>query len=285
MRVDIGGLRLFFDVEGAGLAADGPITRAKPALLLLHGGPGVADHTSFKPWFGRFADTHQVIYLDHRGQGRSDQRDDPAHWDIDTWAEDVVRFCAALEIEHPVLLGNSFGGMVAMAAAGRHPDLASKVILSSTFARVDVNAIAEAMERLGGRTARETAIRFWSGDLTPDVGAAYLQTCNPLLLRHPREAPGGLDTTTWNLDLLAHFVSGEWRTMDLRADLSKIECPVLVLAGEDDPACTPSAHDEIVAALPPGRTQYHLLPDCGHGTFRDQPERTETLLREFLSGS
>ncbi len=35
MRVDIGGLRLFFDVEGAGLAADGPVTRAKPALLLL----------------------------------------------------------------------------------------------------------------------------------------------------------------------------------------------------------------------------------------------------------
>jgi pimeloyl-ACP methyl ester carboxylesterase len=114
VRLDIGGLRLFFDIEGAGLAADGPITRAKPALLLLHGGPGIADHTSFKPWFGRFADTHQVIYLDQRGQGRNDQRDDPSHWDLATWA-DVTRFCAALEIEQPVLPGNSTGGMVAMA--------------------------------------------------------------------------------------------------------------------------------------------------------------------------
>lgn len=172
MRVDIGGVRLFFDVEGAGLASGGPGTQAKPALLLLHGGPGIADHTSFKPYFGRFAGTHQVIYLDHRGQGRSDQREDPAHWDIGTWADDVARFCAALEIEHPVLLGNSFGGMVAMAAAGRHPDLASKVILSSTEARMDLGATARAMRRLGGSTARETAIAFWDGGLTPDVGVA-----------------------------------------------------------------------------------------------------------------
>jgi proline iminopeptidase len=284
--VDIGGLRLFFDVEGAGLAADGPITRAKPALLLPHGGPGNADHTSFKPYFGRFADTHQVIYLDHRGQGRSDQRDDPSHWDIDTWAEDVVRFCAALEIEHPVLLGNSFGGMVAMAAAGRHPDLASKVILSSTAARVDLGALAEAMQRLGGSTARQIAIRFWRGvDLTPDDGVAYLQTCLPLYTRHPHQTPGGLDTTTWNLAVLEHFITGEQRTMDLRSDLSKIECPALVLAGRRRSCLPPPVQDEIVAALPPGRAQYHLLPDCGHGTFRDQPERTETLLREFLSGS
>lgn len=85
--------------------------------------------------------------------------------------------------------------------------------------------------------------------------------------------------------MLAHFVAGEHRTMDLRADLSKISCPVLVLAGEDDPVFPPPVQDEIVAALPPGGTRYHLLRDCGHGTWRDQPERTETLLREFLSGS
>lgn len=114
---------------------------------------------------------------------------------------------------------------------------------------------------------------------------AYLQTCIPLYTRHPSQAPGGPDTTTWNLDLLAHFAAGEHRTMDLRADLSKIQCPVLVLAGEDDPIFPPPVQGQIVAAFPPEQARYCLLRDCGHGTFRDQPEQTETILREFLSGS
>src|SRR5437762_3589896 len=135
MRIDIGdGTRLFFDVVGAGLEPDDDELRPKPTLLLLHGGPG-GDHSSFRPWFDRFQDTHQVVYLDHRGQGRSDGRHDPSGWDLDTWADDVVRFCDALEIEHPVVCGTSFGGFVAMHYAARHPEHPSKLILSSTAAR------------------------------------------------------------------------------------------------------------------------------------------------------
>jgi proline iminopeptidase len=44
--------------------------RSKPTLLLLHGGPGY-DHSSFKPAFGHFTDLAQVLYVDHRGHGRS----------------------------------------------------------------------------------------------------------------------------------------------------------------------------------------------------------------------
>ena len=96
MRVDIGGgMRLYFDVEGVGLAAGETAMTQRPTLILLHGGPGF-DHSGYKPAFGRFADICQVVYLDHRGQGRSD-RGNPDDWTLDTWADDVVRFCAALE--------------------------------------------------------------------------------------------------------------------------------------------------------------------------------------------
>ena len=121
MRVDIGGdaaLRR----RGRDRAST-PTPEAmvpKPTLVLLHGGPG-SDHSSFRPYFDRFADTHQVVYVDHRGQGRSDGREDPAGWDLDTWADDVVRLCDALEIERPVVLGLSFGGFVAIRYAARHP--------------------------------------------------------------------------------------------------------------------------------------------------------------------
>jgi proline iminopeptidase len=71
MHVRVNGVRLFFDVEGAKLVPDGPAMREKPTLLLLHGGPGF-DHSIYKPAYSALADAAQVIYLDHRGNGRSE---------------------------------------------------------------------------------------------------------------------------------------------------------------------------------------------------------------------
>lgn len=119
MRIGVRDTALFFDVEGAKLVPDGPRLREKPTLLLLHGGPGF-DHSGFKPAFSELAADAQVVYLDHRGNGRSD-RGDPGRWTLAEWADDVRAFCDALAIERPVVLGQSFGGMVAMATP-RDPD-------------------------------------------------------------------------------------------------------------------------------------------------------------------
>ena len=70
MHTVVNGVRLFFDVEGAGLVPDGPALRERPTLLLLHGGPGL-DHSVYKPAFSTLADVAQVVFLDHRGNGRS----------------------------------------------------------------------------------------------------------------------------------------------------------------------------------------------------------------------
>lgn len=281
MRVDIGGIRLYFDVEGAGLIPDGPVMVSKPTLLLLHGGPGF-DHSLFKPWFGRFSDTHQVIYLDHRGQGRSDDQSDPARWNLDTWAEDVVAFCAALEIEKPVVFGNSFGGMVAAVVAGRYPEFASKVVLSSTAARMHLDALYDMMERLGGFEARHVAMSYWT-DPSPEHMTKYLETCLPLYTRGGLGPSESRSRAVVNAAVTAHFINGEQRTMDLRGLLADVTCQTLVLAGEDDPVCPPVAQEEIVAALPSHTTNYHLLSNCGHGTYRDQPELTEAILRDFFA--
>jgi pimeloyl-ACP methyl ester carboxylesterase len=165
VRVDIGnGVRLFIDVVGAGLEATPDAMVPKPTLMLLHGGPGF-DHSSFRPYFDRFADTHQVVYVDQRGHGRSDQRDDPSGWDLDTWADDVVRLSDALEIERPVVLGTSFGGFVAIRYAARHPGHASKLILSSTLAHLDLDLIESRFEDRGGPEAAASYHRlFVDGD-------------------------------------------------------------------------------------------------------------------------
>jgi hypothetical protein len=109
MHVGVNGVRLFFDVEGAKLVPDGPAMREKPTLLLLHGGPGF-DHSIYNPAYSGLADVAQIIYLDHRGNGRSE--DGPKEsWNLTQWGDDVRGFCDVLGIANPIVLGASFGGM------------------------------------------------------------------------------------------------------------------------------------------------------------------------------
>src|SRR6267142_143140 len=91
MHVSVNGVRLFFDVEGAKFAPDGPVMREKPTLLMLHGGPG-ADHSIYRPAYSALSDIAQIIYLDHRGNGRSE--DGPReNWNLAQWGDDVRAFC------------------------------------------------------------------------------------------------------------------------------------------------------------------------------------------------
>jgi len=93
VRLLVNGVRLFFDVEGAKLVPDGSAMREKPTLLLLHGGPGF-DHSTFKPLYSALTDVAQVVYLDHRGNGRSDAGPKEG-WNLVQWGDDVAAFCDA----------------------------------------------------------------------------------------------------------------------------------------------------------------------------------------------
>ena len=67
MHTDVNGMRLWFDVDGPALVPDGSELRQRPTVVLVHGGPGVYDHSYFKPAFARLAEHVQVVYLDLRG--------------------------------------------------------------------------------------------------------------------------------------------------------------------------------------------------------------------------
>ena len=70
MHLDVNGTRLWFDVDGPALVPDGSQMRQRPTVVLVHGGPGVYDHSYFKPDFARLAGHAQVVYPDLRGHGR-----------------------------------------------------------------------------------------------------------------------------------------------------------------------------------------------------------------------
>jgi pimeloyl-ACP methyl ester carboxylesterase len=186
MKIHVNGVNLYFDVEGLGLRPQGPKMVEKPTLLLLHGGPG-ADHTLYKPAFSALADVAQVVYLDHRGNGRSDYASTDS-WNLSQWADDVHGFCQALGIVRPVVYGASFGGMVAMAYAARYPQHPGKLALVSTAAQPLAHAQARVamFRQLGGEAAGDLAHRrFVQGDTSPAVLQAWLRVAVPLYTQAP----------------------------------------------------------------------------------------------------
>lgn len=156
MKIEVNGSKLYFDVEGLGFSVDGPAAEERPTVILLHGSPGNSDHTVFKPAFRQLSDIAQVVYLDLRGSGRSD---DPADgvFGLERWADDLAEFCRLLDIDRPIVLGNSAGGMVAAMYGIRHPEQAGKLVLSSTQARLDPQRCLDVFARLGGPEAEAAA--------------------------------------------------------------------------------------------------------------------------------
>jgi len=278
MRVSIGDVRLFFDVEGAKLRPDGVKMREVPTVVLLHGGPGF-DHSNFKPDFSRLAETAQVIYLDHRGNGRSDHGD-PAKWNLAQWGDDVRAFCAALEIEHPIVLGVSFGGMVAMSYATRHPEHPAKLVLSSTAARMRQDRSLEMFERLGGAEVREVARRFFENP-GPETMPDYVKKCFPVYNRNPM-GPEFMQRSVMNTELAADFFKLESHTFNFLPDLKRIKCPTLIAACELDPITPLDDSKDIAAAMAPGVARLEVFENAGHGAHRDQPERFFKVLNDFI---
>jgi pimeloyl-ACP methyl ester carboxylesterase len=277
MLVQVGDVKLFFDVEGAKLRADGPVMREVPTLLLIHGGPGF-DHSGFKPAFSELASVAQVIYLDLRGNGRSEAG--PANkWSLEQWAADIHSFCEALSIEEPIVLGHSMGGIVAMIYAMRHLDHPSKLILSSTSIQPVGERSFVTFERLGGPAARAAAKAFWTN---PDEHslARYEELCIPLYTR--RQSVGLFERAVRNPAMRLVFVEEELRRLDLMRQLNQIRCPTLIVAGEDDPITPIEDIEEIAKAMRPELVKLERFADAGHGVYRDCPEAFFQRLRDFI---
>ena len=280
MRIEIEpGVRVFVDIEGAGLVADGARLRDKPTLILLHGGPGY-DHSGFKPLFSQRADIAQIVYVDHRGHGRSDRR--PAHeWTLDTFADDVLRLCDALGIEKPIVLGQSFGGFVAQRYIARHAAHPGKVILSSTTHHMGLARKLAMFEKLGGPEARDAAKSFWT---QPNAltWAEYNRVCKRWYNTTPQDEAAG-QRTLFNTDILFASAAGEQQTMNLLPGLAHAQCPVLVMAGDADPVTPIEDAQEIAAALPPQWVQFERFANVGHGAWRDDADAAFAVLRRFIT--
>jgi pimeloyl-ACP methyl ester carboxylesterase len=286
MYLRVNGVRLFFDVEGTKFVPDGPVMREKPTLLLLHGGPG-ADHSTFRPAYSTLSDIAQIVYLDHRGNGRSEDGPREA-WNLAQWGDDVAAFCDALAIVNPIVAGVSFGGMVALAYATRHPAHPAKLVLISAAASGNehLERRVALFERFGGPEVGALARHRFLETRGHDAGSldAWRRLALPHYTRSPRDPDWGRRQMS-RPEVLQWFTrpGGESQTFNMFADLHRIRCPTLIMGGEDDPIHPIESQADIAAALPPHLVQFERFADCRHAVIPDAPERGIAVIREFVA--
>lgn len=284
MFVSVNGVRLFFDVVGAGLVPDGPRMRQRPTIVFVHGGPG-ADHSLYRPLMDALADTAQLVYYDQRGNGRS-EAGPRERWTLAQWADDLRDFCDALGICEPVVYGASFGGIVALAYATRHPQHPGRLVLVSTTAQGAAYADRRValFRQLGGAQAGELAERrLLRGDSSSEVLDAWIRVCFPLYTRQPLD-PLAVARMQRNADCTHWFsrADGEGTRFDLRDQLQRIACPVLLLGGELDPMVPIENQRDIAALVRPELLQFHEFASVGHGVVADAPDEALALVRQFV---
>jgi proline iminopeptidase len=278
MFVSVNGVRLFVEVLGPKLSANGPRVVERPTVVALHGGP--TDHAHILPMVASLNKIAQVVLYDHRGCGRS-EHGDPALWRMDQWADDVRGFCGVLGIEKPIVFGHSFGGLVAQAYAIRHPGHAARLVFAGTGPRFDANLSAEGFRRQGGDAAAEAFAAF-ANNPGPDTATGFIAKCRHLYSVSRKLDADAEARTRTNIPLLFDFFGRETKAFDFTKGLEKVTTPVLILGGDEDPVMPPAYQDALEAALPNAPVRRISFPDCGHTLALDTPHALAEALENWV---
>lgn len=286
MRAAVRDTELFFDVDGASLFPDGSQMRERPTAFLIHGGPG-ADHSAYKRRLGYqlLKDRLQLVYFDHRGQGRS-ARGDPKKYTLDENVEDMEALRQHLGLGPIVSIGGSYGGTVALAHAARYPESVSHLIVFVTVAQCGY--VERAREIVAERGTAEQIAQceaLFTGRLdSVEKMRHYYEIMGPLYSRKfdPVQVKLSGDPTLHSPEALnrAYAPGGFMRNLDLRSELENIKAPTLILAGRHDWICAPEFSQEIHALIP--GSDLRIFEESAHTIASDEPESFFDAVAGFL---
>ena len=283
MRAKVRGTEIYFDVEGAALVPDGATMRERPVAFVLHGGPG-GDHSGFKPGMSPLAAHMQLVYIDHRGHGRS-APGDPSLYTLDENVEDLEALRRYLGLGPIVVIGTSYGGMVAMAHAARYPASVSKLVLIVTAADGSFRErAARWVEEHGTPDQKRVCGLLWAGRLeTSEQMAEYYSVMGPLYSTtyDPKSASLTRGRAVYTPAALnnAFKPDGFLSRMDLRPELANITAPTLILAGRHDWICPPDFSEEIHRLI--GRSTLQIFEKSSHSIRADEPTALNAAITQF----
>lgn len=273
--------------------AVGDLCSDKPALLLLHGGPG-STHNYFEVLDCLAAETGRaIVSYDQLGCGKSYVEGHPELWCAKTWVDELEGLIDALGLRRIHLLGQSWGGMLAITyLTERGLEGVSSVILSSTLS--DSQLWGEEQHRMARQLPSDELEALVRAEETGDFSSpAYQKAVDHYMLLHcadlhyDESAPeclrrlkvAGTESyvTAWGPNELTPMGTlAHWSYTDR---LHELDLPALVISGTDD-LCTPLIAKTMYDRLPQAR--WELMAGCRHMCFVDDNERYCQLLASWM---
>ncbi len=245
-----GASRLHFQREGAG-----------PTVVLLHGVGG--NHASWFQQVPQFARRHDVIALDQRGFGLSEDREGAGR---SAMAGDLRALLDHLSIDSAALVAQSMGGGTAVDFACTHPRRVARVVLAGTALGLKLPDEAEAL----ATAARSAAQALPQAERV--LGRDFRTTNPDLTWLYARIA--GFNTHT------SATVPGRYATHPVE-NLAATGIPILMIAGEHDPLFPPAVLRAVAARLPAARLIE--IPRTGHSAYFERPEIFTAFVLDFFA--
>jgi proline iminopeptidase len=255
-----------------------------PALVILHGGPGVGDCRDQIRDYGLLQDEYRLLFYDARGSGRSEDKPPYTH---EQWVADAAELTRQVGIERFALLGHSYGGIVALEYALRHQDRLTQLLLVDTAPSTVENeqsirrALAAGLPGIEegwlrklfeGRTDSNEEMREMWELLLP----LYFE--GPFDPSLPKEMAA---QTYFHHETHNYAFSVNNPNYDVRARLGEIRVPTLVICGGKDWITPLSTSEQIVAGIAGSRLE--VFDKSGHMPMLEEPKKFISVLRSFLA--
>lgn len=265
-----------------------------PAILSLHGGPGISDHKKGKEAFKPLTDEYRLVVYDHRGCGASELT--PPYTN-EQYADDAEALCEHLDLDPVVFIGGSYGGFIAQEHALKYPGRAEGIVLRDTApsSAYEAQALENAREQFPELSAAELDVPNISQEEfmdvmegTVDSDAEFRRIFHGMM---PLYAPSienfdaeatreGIKEMDFHHETHNAFFSEEYPKMDYSDRLPDIELPVLVTVGRHDWITPPAAATELDSLLPD--SDLVVFESSGHSPNLDQQDQYLQRVREFF---
>jgi pimeloyl-ACP methyl ester carboxylesterase len=263
--------RWFYEERGAAKR------EGDPAILLLHG--LLFDGGMWRKQVEPLSEVGRVIVIDGPGHGKSEA---PPRFTLEDHADALaIDAFSELRVHKAVLVGLSWGGMLAMRAAIQHPMRVSAMALLDTSAeaeslkeKIRYRAFIALCRRYGMPrwfVDRELGHLMFGPKTLATRGNELLETFTRTVNGYPRDgmARAALAVTVHRTDV----------TPKLRG----VACPTLVVCGREDRATPPAKSQALAAKIRDARLEW--VAECGHMSAIEAPEQVNALLVPFVKAS
>jgi proline iminopeptidase len=255
--------------------------RATP-VIVANGGPGLSHiYMLQNDVWTRLSRNRQIVFYDQRGTGKSKRVLPDAPFGMDAQVADMEVVRAKFGFEKFDLVGDSYGGLLAMAYAAAHPEHIEKLILSDSAApawkdivRVLPDVFPDVLEQIAAREKNNTG---------SDAGDQRIRD-HFLMLFYSEANRNAYLAGVKDLESVPQVsaaVQKATRTLDLTSELPKFKFPTMVITGRYDMNVTPLTAWNIYKAIPGAK--FVVFEKSGHLPSYEEPDKYVSVINAFLS--